>query len=78
MNHLHFFCSRLLLPVSDGFTHRPNRPWPLSYDGPRATLSYDDSMLKLKFCETAQRHNFTIFLETSGNANVSSRLVSVQ
>jgi len=25
-----------------------------------------------------QRHNFTIYLETSGNANVSSRLLSVQ
>jgi len=32
----------------------------------------------LKICETAQRHNFTIYLETGGNANVYSRLLSVQ
>jgi len=42
--------------------------------GPRTTLSYDDSMLT----KTAQKHNFTIYLETSGNANVYSRLLSVQ
>jgi len=36
-----------------------------------ATLSYDDSTLK-------KRHNFTIYLETSGNANVYSRLLSVK
>jgi len=30
----------LVLPGSDGFTHRPNRPWPraLRFWGPRATL----------------------------------------
>jgi len=37
--------------------------------GPRATPSHDDSFLN-KICETAQRHNFTIYFETSGNANV--------
>jgi len=35
-------------------------------------------MTKLPLRETAQRHNFTIFLETSDNANVYSRLLSVQ
>jgi len=30
--------------LSDGFTHRPNRPWPRGprFWGPSATLSYDD------------------------------------
>jgi len=46
--------------------------------GPRATLSYDDVILTKKICETAQRLNFTIYLETGGNANVCSRLLSVQ
>ena len=46
--------------------------------GPRATLSYDDVILNKKICETAQRLNFTIYLETGGNANVCSRLLSVQ
>jgi len=45
--------------------------------GPHATLFYDDSILT-KNLRTAQSHNFTIYLETSGNANVSSRLLSVQ
>jgi len=45
--------------------------------GPRATLSYHDPILT-KICETAQKLNFTIHLETSGNANVYSRLLSVQ
>jgi len=32
---------------SDGFTHRPKRPWSraLRFWGPRTTLSYDDSTL---------------------------------
>ena len=45
--------------------------------GARATLSYDDSILT-KICETRQRHNFTSYFEMSGNANVYSRLLSVQ
>jgi len=61
----------ICLVGSDRFTHRP---WPRA---PRNS-SYDDSTLKLKIYETAQRHNFTIYLETSGNANVYSRLLSVQ
>ena len=34
------------LSASDGFTHRPNRPWPRAprFCGPRAALSYDDSI----------------------------------
>ena len=49
------------------------------FSGPRATLSYMTTQYQiLKICETAQRHNFTIYLEMSGNANVYSRLLSVQ
>jgi len=35
------------LRTSDGFTHRPNKPWLWvpRFWGPRATLSYDDSIL---------------------------------
>jgi len=32
----------------------------------------------LEICETAQRHNFTIYPETGGNANDYSRLLSAQ
>jgi len=47
--------------------------------GPRATLSYFmTTQYQLKICETAQRHNFTIYLETGGNANVYSRILSVK
>ena len=37
--------------ASDGFTHRPNRPWPRAprFWGPRASLSYDDSILSLLY-----------------------------
>jgi len=68
-----------LLILRDGFTHRQNRPWPRAphFWGPRATLPMT-TQYQLKICETAQRHNFTIYLETSGNANVYSRLLSVQ
>jgi len=55
----------------DGFTHRRNGPWPRAprFWGLCATLFYDDSML-IKICKTAQRYNFTIYLETGGNPNV--------
>jgi len=35
------------LDLKGGFTHRPNRPWPRAprFWGPRATLSYNDSIL---------------------------------
>jgi len=64
------------LLASDTFTHRP---WPRAprFWGTRATLSYDDSILN-KDMRTAQRDNFTIYLEMSRNANVYSRLLSVQ
>jgi len=37
----------IILISSDGFTHRPNRPWPRPprFLRPRASLSYDDSIL---------------------------------
>jgi len=43
---------------------------PRDFGGNRATLSYDRSVLTkiLKLCEAAQRYNFTIYFETSGNA----------
>jgi len=46
--------------------------------GPRATLSYDGSILTKNLRNCAVAYNFTIYLETSGNANVFSRLLSVQ
>jgi len=61
-----------LLPVrSDGFTHRSNSSGP-------AQLFPMTTQYQLNFCETAQRHNFTSYLETSGNANVYARLLSIQ
>jgi len=34
--------------------------------------------MTIQICETEQRHNFTIYLETTGNVNVYSRILSVQ
>jgi len=58
---------------SDGFTHRP---WP------RAPRFWSPEQLfpmttQCQFNKFAQRHNFTIYLETGGNANVYSRFLSV-
>ena len=63
---------------SDRFTHRPNRPWSRvrAFGGPAQLFPMTTQYLK--FCKTAQRHNFTICLETIRNANVYSRLLSVQ
>jgi len=60
--------------LRDGFTHRTSRTWPTDprFWGPRAILPYDDSILT-EICETAQRHNFKIYLERSGNSNFYSR-----
>ena len=49
---------------SDRFTRRPNGPWP------RASRSSFLWRLIINFCETTQRQNFTIYFETSENANV--------
>jgi len=53
----------------DGFTHRP---WPRAprFWGPRATIFSMTIQCWLKIWKSAQRHNFTIYLETGGNANV--------
>ena len=58
---------------SDGFAHRLNRPWPraLRFWGPSATLFCDDSILTKHLLNCAD-HNFTIYVETNGNANVYS------
>ena len=64
----------MVLPQSrDGFTHRPNRPWSMAprFWGPAQFLPMT-TQYWLKICETAQRHNFTIYLEKSGNSNVYS------
>jgi len=65
---------------SDRFRpNRPNRPWPRAprFWGPAQLFSMT-TQYQLIICETAQRHNFTIYLEMSGNASVYSRLLSVQ
>ena len=45
----------------DGFTHRPNRPWPRAprFWGPSATLSYDDSRLTKNLQNCAESSQFT-------------------
>ena len=48
-----------IVPIcSDGFMHRPIRPWPRAprFWGPRAILSYDESILtkKLRNCAEAR------------------------
>ena len=50
---------------------------PRAFRGP-AQLFPMTTQYSLIICEIAQRHNFTIYLEMSGNANVYSRLLSVQ
>ena len=58
--------------VRDGFMHRPNRPWPRAprFWGPRVIIFPMTTQCQLKICKTAQRHSFTIYLETGGTAYV--------
>jgi len=54
--------------LSDGFTHRP---WPraLRFCGPAQLLPMMTHYY-LKICETVMSHKFTIYFETTENANV--------
>jgi len=59
---------------SDGFTHRPNRPGPRAFESPRNFFLWR-LINNLKFATittlllSSQKHNFTIYLETSENRN---------
>jgi len=39
--------------TSDGFAHRPNRPWPRDprFRGPRATTSYEKAIINFKIAK---------------------------
>jgi len=65
-----FFTQNLLL-VSDGFAHRSNKPWPRAAQLLPIMTHY---LLKIsqRHHETSQRHHFTIYFETSENANVKT------
>jgi len=49
-------------PGSEGFTHRPNRPWPRAprFWGPHATPCYDDSLLKFAKLRRGITSQFTL------------------
>ena len=63
-----FLIERAFHFSSNGFTYRP---WPRAprFWGPAQLLPMT-THYSLKICETAQRHNFTTYFETSENVNV--------